>query len=84
LFSWLTIIPLIFSVLFVYKNQPGYRGGAVASSFFVAVLAIMVGHTGGELVYEHNAESAFSNPATATAPHSEGLFGKGDHDDDDD
>ena len=84
LFSWLTILPLIFSLLFVYKNRPGFRGGAVASSLFVALLAIMVGHTGGELVYEHNAGSAFSKSASAIALQGDGYFGRGDHDYDDD
>ena len=59
---------------------------SVAGTFVVAGLAIRVGHAGGQLVYTHNAGSAYASAgnasgatAAATAP-----SGRASHADDDD
>jgi uncharacterized membrane protein len=44
------------------------RGLTVAGSLVVAVTAVQVGAAGGDLVYRHNAASAYADGAPAQAP----------------
>lgn len=46
------------------------RGLTVAGSVALAGLVVLVGHTGGELVYRHAAASAYAVPTTADGSHS--------------
>lgn len=56
---------------------------SVAGTFVVAGLAIRVGHAGGQLVYTHNAGSAYASAANAAGP-TNGAPARSGHGDDDD
>jgi uncharacterized membrane protein len=58
------------------------RGLTVAASLGVAAAVVGVGHSGGELVYEHGAAQAYTQPA-ASAPGPGWTDRDDDHDDDD-
>lgn len=51
----------------------GARAVAVAASFAIPVLAYRVGHSGGQLVYEHGAASAYVQVGPGAAPGSSEL-----------
>lgn len=46
------------------------RLAATVGAAALIVAVVRVGHTGGQLVYQHNAASAYANPANATVAHS--------------
>ncbi len=80
-FTWATILPLLLAGLIMFKNNLPLKGGAVASAFLVAGLAMQAGHAGAELVYKHNAGSAYSTPDAMGGGISSGGFLKDDDDD---
>lgn len=80
-FLWVTLIPLALvtvTALSVRSRTRRWIGtGAVLGGLLVAALAVRVGHSGGLLVYEHNAAAAYG----ADAPTRTGDLS---HEDDDD
>jgi len=46
------------------------RLAATVGAAALIVAVVRVGHTGGQLVYQHNAASAYANPVNATVAHS--------------
>jgi len=87
IFTWATLLPLVFSGLLMFKNQTPLKVGAVLSALLVAGLVIKVGHAGAELVYKHNAGRIYSINSPAGGKGNLHLLPKGerhDRDDDDD
>lgn len=60
-FLWVTVAALVLVSLGLLKDRPGrvMRGIAVAAALGASVAGYRVGHSGGELVYEHGAASAY-------------------------
>lgn len=80
-FLWATVVPLILLVGAGLLSAPRARrwagGAAVAASLVTAGLAVGVGHSGGELVYVHNAGAAYADGGAGQAQ----LGGDVEHDD---
>lgn len=60
-FSWVTVGGLVLVSLGLLKDRPGrvMRNVAVIAALGASVAGYRVGHSGGELVYEHGAASAY-------------------------
>lgn len=80
-FLWATLAPLMLVVGAGLLTAPRARrwvgGAAVVASLAVAGLALGVGHSGGELVYVHNAGAAYADGVQTGAR----LGGDIEHDD---
>ena len=64
LFFPLTIIGLVVVSAGLLPGRPGQivRGAAIVTGVGLAIVGTMVGHSGGRLVYEHGAASAYVQP----------------------
>lgn len=82
-FAWATLAPLFISGLLVIKNNSFLKAAAIASSLLVLGLGVQTGHTGGELVYKHNAAQAYVSKQALTQKQTNAGATKNDHDDDD-
>lgn len=63
---------LIVTILGLIKNQKFATAAQIASLLGMlgtAVLVYQAGHSGGELVYKHNAASAYQQQKTQQSPH---------------
>lgn len=67
-FLWLTLVTLAAVGVGLLPGRPGAVGRTAGTVLAVAVLVAgyRVGASGGELVYEHGAASAYASGATAT------------------
>jgi hypothetical protein len=88
LFAWLAAAAFVLSMLPPLAAAPMLRGalgaGALVVSLGLAGLGILVGHSGGSLVYEHGAAAAYA-PAGAGGSPSAALDDRGrSHGGDDD
>ncbi len=76
-FLWATLAPLALLGLTVAVRTDAPRRwigtGALVASLALAGLAVGVGHSGGSLVYEHGAASAYTDPGTAATAAREGV-----------
>jgi uncharacterized membrane protein len=68
LFFPLTVIGLAITTAGLLKGRPGssMRGIAVASALVITFAGYRVGHSGGELVYEHGAAAAYRQSPSRT------------------
>ncbi|VAX17931.1 hypothetical protein MNBD_NITROSPINAE04-1261 [hydrothermal vent metagenome] len=83
-FTWATLAPLLFSGLMVAKNNSWLKPAAIVSSLVVLGLGVQTGHSGGELVYKHNAAQAYvSKQALAQKQAAPDAVTKERRDDDD-
>jgi uncharacterized membrane protein len=86
-FAWASGAACVLSALVLFGRRSavshGLTAAAVAATVVVAALGIRVGHAGGQLVYSHNAASAYALAATNPAEGSPTLNREGDRDDDD-
>lgn len=86
-FVWTAAALGVVFILGVALPKAPWRSAAMAVSTFgavgVAVLALNVGHLGGELVYEHGAASAHVSNANG-APRAGRSGGEGDDEEEDD
>lgn len=64
-FAWLTMATLIIVSTLTYKRNRALKAAAVVASVVTLVFAIQVGHSGGELVYKHNAARAYADGGIA-------------------
>jgi uncharacterized membrane protein len=66
LFLPLTVIGLVVVSAGLLAGKPGevIRAAAVVTGVGLAIVGYMVGHSGGELVYEHGAAAAYVQPNT--------------------
>lgn len=77
-FLWATGVTFVFAALVPAFRRPriarALTVASVAGTLVVAALAVRVGHAGGQLVYAHNAASAYvsgsrpADPATGVPP----------------
>jgi uncharacterized membrane protein len=76
-FSWLTVAGLVLVSLGLLEDRPGrvMRGVAVVAALGASVAGYRVGHSGGELVYEHGAASAYVDSDVRLSASSEGDEG---------
>jgi hypothetical protein len=85
-FVWSAAALGVVFILGVALPKAPWRSVAMAVSTLgsvgVAVLALNVGHLGGELVYEHGAASAHATNATGASPSA--WTGEGEDEDDED
>jgi len=60
----LTVVGLLLVSAGLLTGKPGevVRGAAVVAGIGLAIVGAMVGHSGGELVYEHGAAAAYVQP----------------------
>ncbi len=78
------VLTLALPVVRSPRIRAGLSAGAVGASILIGALAISVGHSGGTLVYQHNAGAAFSNTQVAGIDDRSRDARERDHDDDDD
>lgn len=78
------VLTLALPVVRSPRVRTGLAAGAAGGSILLAALAIAVGHTGGTLVYEHNAAAAWSGTQLAGTDDRTHNGPERDHDDDDD
>ena len=71
-FVWATGVTFVFAALVPAFRRPriarALTVASVAGTVVVAALAIRVGHAGGQLVYAHNAGSAYASAARPADP----------------
>ena len=71
LFTWAAGAIFVLSVLVPLTAAPKLRGalgvGALVASLALGALGILVGHSGGSLVYEHGAAAAYVPSGATTA-----------------
>lgn len=79
-FAWLTMGTLVIVSVLTYKRNRALKAAAVVASVVTLVFAIQAGHSGGELVYKHNAARAYVSGGAAAGV---GLFAGDGHGDDD-
>lgn len=59
IFTWLTVATLVIVSTLTYKRNRALKAAAVVASVVTLAFAIQTGHSGGELVYKHNAARAY-------------------------
>ena len=84
-FAWASGAAMVLSALVLLGRRSTVSGPliavAVLATVAVAGLGLRVGHAGGQLVYSHNAASAYAS--AAIQPGSSPALNRGDRDDDD-
>jgi hypothetical protein len=83
-FVWATAVTLVAAVLVLAGRKPAVARSlavlTVVGTVAVAIAAIRVGHAGGELIYVHNAGSAYAAPNTSKPGHASEIRGRASDD----
>jgi len=82
-FAYATLAPLALCAALTLRRNGLLKGLALAASLSVLPLGVITGHSGGELVYTHNAARVFAVGPAAGPAGTANISEKGEHRGDD-